>query len=137
MTERVRQVVAEFVPPEGATEHEAAQLRQDAVRRAMFDSSKEATLARKYEAAAERSFLRCLKELRQLERQARGGSRAAYHGPMPAGMASFLDDPEADDQVDAIYALLNLPRPKPPLKSSRTPTIPTGIDVPIAVGRRS
>src|SRR3954465_8293422 len=71
LSEHVRQVEAEFVPPEGVDEAESARLRSEAVRRAMFDPSKEATLARKYEAAAERAFFRCLKELRQMQRQAK------------------------------------------------------------------
>jgi hypothetical protein len=41
------------VVPEGLDEAAVTKLRAEAVRRAMFDPSKEATLARKYEAAAE------------------------------------------------------------------------------------
>ena len=52
-SERVRRAEAEFVAPEGADEATVAQLRAEAKARAMFDPSKEATLARKYEAAAE------------------------------------------------------------------------------------
>ncbi len=37
--------------------------------RAMFDPSKDACLARKYEAAAERGFFRAIKEFRQLQRE--------------------------------------------------------------------
>ena len=37
----------------------------------MFDPSKEASLARKYEAAAERGFYRAIKELRLLQKQTR------------------------------------------------------------------
>ena len=40
----------------------------EAGHRAMFDPSKEASLARKYEAAAERGFFRALKEFRQAQR---------------------------------------------------------------------
>ena len=72
LSEHVRQAQADFVPPEGVDEEEAARLRSEVGRRAMFDPSKEATLARKYEAAAERAFFRCLKELRQMRWPARG-----------------------------------------------------------------
>ncbi len=53
LSEHVRQVEADFVAPEGLDEAQVARLRAEAARRAMFDTSKEATLARKYEAAAE------------------------------------------------------------------------------------
>src|SRR4051794_15641585 len=51
LSEHVRKVMEEFVPPEGVDPQEAERLLAEAVRRAMFDPSKEATLARKYEAA--------------------------------------------------------------------------------------
>ena len=63
--------------PRGVDEAEAARLRDEAARRSMFDPSKEATLARKYEAAAERAFFRCLKELREMQKPARVESPAA------------------------------------------------------------
>jgi hypothetical protein len=64
LSERVRQVMADFEAPEGVDAETAAKLWDEAGRRAMFDTSKEATLARKYEAAAEGGFFRALKELR-------------------------------------------------------------------------
>jgi len=140
LTERTRQVIADFVPPEGASPETASWLRKEAVRKAMCDVSKEATLARKYEAAAERSFLRCLKELRQMERQAQRGDHGSPFGPMGPmgpGLGSFFHDPDADDQVDAIYDLLKLPRPNRPVRNSPKPPVSGGVDVPFAVGRRS
>jgi hypothetical protein len=53
LSERVRQAEAEFIAPEGLDEATLAQLKAEAVARAMFDPSKEAILARKYEASAE------------------------------------------------------------------------------------
>jgi hypothetical protein len=53
LSERVRQAEADFVAPEGLDEATVAQLRAEAAARAMFDPSKEAKLARQYEAAAE------------------------------------------------------------------------------------
>src|SRR3954454_3317508 len=44
LSEHVRKVMEEFVPPEGADPQEAERLLAEAVRRAMFDPSKEATL---------------------------------------------------------------------------------------------
>ena len=48
----------------GADEATAARLREEAIRRAMFDPSKDAVMTRQYQAAAERGFLRALTELR-------------------------------------------------------------------------
>jgi hypothetical protein len=48
---------------------ELARERAESADRVLFDPSKEATLARKYEAAAERSLYKALKELRQLQAQ--------------------------------------------------------------------
>ncbi len=49
-------------------DHEAIALdRAEAADRALFDPSKEATLARKYEAAATREFYRALREFREVE----------------------------------------------------------------------
>jgi hypothetical protein len=67
VAENVRRAGAEFEAPEGVDRAEAARLRLEAGKRAMFDPSKEACLARRYEAAAERGFFRALKELRLLE----------------------------------------------------------------------
>ena len=53
LAEHVDRAVADFVAPEGVDAGTAARLRTEAGRRALFDSSKEASLARKYEAAAE------------------------------------------------------------------------------------
>src|SRR4051794_15012336 len=92
LSEHVRKVEADFVPPEGADPEEADHLRSEAVRRAMFDPSREATLARKYEAAAERAFFRCLKELRQMEKKAKADRKAE----VDAMMGSFLAAREAE-----------------------------------------
>jgi hypothetical protein len=47
---------------------EVARERTDSVDRVLFDPSKEAALARKYEAAAERSLYKALRELRELQK---------------------------------------------------------------------
>jgi hypothetical protein len=47
---------------------EVARERAESVDRVLFDPSKEADLARKYEAAAERSLYKALRELRQLQK---------------------------------------------------------------------
>jgi hypothetical protein len=90
LSERVRRAEAEFVAPEGVDAEEAARLRAEAGRRAMFDPSKEATLARKYESAAERGFFRALKELRLLEKQIKAVEPVAAAEAYQKELASFL-----------------------------------------------
>jgi hypothetical protein len=53
LSQRVRQAMDEFKAPEGVDAETAERLRDEAARIALFDTSKAATLARKYEAAAE------------------------------------------------------------------------------------
>jgi hypothetical protein len=68
LRERINAKVAELQALREAFDLEAlAADRAEAGRRAMFDPSPEAVLARKYEAAAERGLYRALKELRQVE----------------------------------------------------------------------
>jgi hypothetical protein len=66
--DRVRKTLEDFLPPEGVDADEAERLRVEAGKLALFDPSKPACLARKYEAAAERGFFHALKELRQLKK---------------------------------------------------------------------
>jgi len=68
--------------------------RATASDRALFDASKEATLARRYEAAAERGVYKALAELRRVEAEA-AESEAAEEGPAeePLG-SSGAGDPE-------------------------------------------
>jgi hypothetical protein len=103
LSKRVRQAEADFVAPEGLDPAAIAQLRAEAGREAMFDPSREAGLARKYEAAAERGFFRALKELRQLQKQA----QAAVYGPgdlkCPTSLGSFSQWEKDDAEFDAMY----------------------------------
>ena len=107
LSERVRQADAEFVVPEGVSAEEAARLKAEACARAMFDPSKEATLARKYEAAAERGFFRALNELRQLERQAKAVKPLSPAESYRKELGSFLTIEKIDADLDAIEARLD------------------------------
>ena len=97
LTERVRRAEADFVPPEGVDEAEATRLRTEAGTRALFAPSKEATLARKYEAAAVRSFFRSLKELRQHEKAV----KAVQEEMFEEKLASILPGEMTDEEFDA------------------------------------
>jgi hypothetical protein len=115
----------------------------------MFDPSKEAALARKYEAAAERGFFRALKELRQLEKQAKAADPAAQAEAFQRELGSFfsreeeLRAMEAEfDAMDAEYAAMD---PGPTVATPEmiaqaiarayAPVTGGRVDVPITIGR--
>ena len=66
--------------------------RDDAARRALFDPSKEATLARRYEAAAERGLYRALSEVQKVEAQAQKDHPDCRAYPCPP-LGSFRPEP--------------------------------------------
>ena len=152
LSERVRKAEAEFVAPEGLDAAEVERLRAEAKARAMLDPSKEATLARKYEAAAERGFFRTLKELRQTEKQSKAADPVSRAEAFRKELGSFLslDEIDADldrmeakyDGMDAELGLTRGPKPSPAAPSpSRGASAtrfsaPGGLfDLPFAIGR--
>ncbi len=140
LADRVRRVEADFVPPEGVSAEEADRLRAEAGRIAMFDPSREATLARRYEAAAERAFFRCLKELRQMSRPARPEAPAADARAAQEMLGLFLATREADRRMDAEFDAMSadrdIPTPKRPANSPHLAPMGGVVDVPITIGRR-
>ncbi len=85
----------ETLDPEAVEEERAG-----AEARALFDPSKEAILARKYEAAAERGFFRTLRELREVEAASRAEDPDATPGLPEEGMGSSFpadEEPEPDE----------------------------------------
>jgi hypothetical protein len=78
--------------------------RDDSVARAVFDPSKEAQLARKYDAANERGLMRTIKEFREVQAAAaevQQPQEIASDPPETSG--SFLPEPaeEPVEEVDA------------------------------------
>ncbi len=70
-----------------------AQNRAEADERALFDPSREATLARRFEAATERNLYRALRELRQVEAEAKiQGAEAPPETKGRGSLASFRSD---------------------------------------------
>lgn len=142
LSQRVRDAVETFEVPEGIDPVEADRLRGEAARRAMFDPSKEATLARKYEAAAERGFFKALKELRQHQRTAKTVISTSRSGTSQASLGSFLP-------VETMVAILETLPPQPSKPAPSKPTQPVvnpskaafdpiaggTFHVPIAIGR--
>jgi hypothetical protein len=145
LSERVRRALDEFEVPEGVDAAEAERLRAEAGRRAMFDPSKEATLTRKYEAAAERCFFRSLKELRQLNKQKAESPADDLASEARASMArlgSFLPANTPAPSKPSPVAPKPSPTPSKPLPSPSKATSAawdpfpaTHFDVPIAIGR--
>jgi hypothetical protein len=91
--------------------------RREAPLRCTFDDSKEAQLARRYEADADRGFYRALKEFRQVEAEAQARIEAestpATPDPIEARMGSFREtSPPAVSDRPAAH--LDTPRPKNP-----------------------
>jgi hypothetical protein len=144
LSEHVRRVDAEFVAPEGVDEARAAELRDEATRRAMFDPSREAALARQYEAAAERSFFRALKELRVLEKkQAKVAQPAMDEQAFLKVLASFSQtNQQIDRKLDEMEAKYPESAPTPASKPQKRiepgylASIDDIFDVPIAIGKR-
>jgi hypothetical protein len=139
LTQRIRQVEADFVPPEGVDEAEAAKLRSEAVRIAMFDPSREATLARRYETDAERNFFKAINKLRQMERQAEAFLKAEEKSNVDAMMGSFLARQSAaqkmDDDMEALYPELAMPMPRTSANFPHFPATRGSVDVPITIGQ--
>ena len=135
LTDRVRRAQADFVPPEGVDDAQAAQLRAEAGKRALFDPSKEAAMARKFEDAAERSFLRAIKELQRHEKM----MAAAEDEEIEEKLASSFSREEAAEGLDFLDDLaMDLPpRKGPDRPGSAHLATPRGrSDVPFSVGKR-
>jgi hypothetical protein len=139
LTARVRRAEADFVPPEGCSEAEAAQLRAEAGKLALFDPSPEAVLARKYEAEARRGFLRALKELRQHEKAVKAAETAELDEINEELLASFSQADEIDAEFDAMHFS---PEESAGLRSVSPgglgdfAALKSRVDVPITIGRR-
>jgi hypothetical protein len=116
----------------------------------MFDPSKEARLARQYEAAARRGFYKALKELRELrkERRAEEKSERAETTAMAqeeimaesrALVASFSNPREAEEQIsklrDELGRKLGLGgRNDPPNPQDRHGYPPIGAALDVSIG---
>lgn len=132
---RVRRALAEFRAPAGVDAGEAARLRDEVARLASFDPSPEAAAARKYEADAERGFLRVIKEIRQLNRASKALDRESHEVAVRRELASIFANRERDAEFDAMLDAIEertdrelaQGRPKPPVGR---------VDVPISIGRR-
>jgi hypothetical protein len=103
-----------------ALDHDAFELdREEAPTRALFDPSKEATLARRYEAAAERGMFRSLRDLRQLERDHAGRPPVSSTLYDPA-LGSFGAEPEPEPPSPQDIIPIE-PARQEPLEAESTP----------------
>jgi hypothetical protein len=142
IAENVARALAEFEVPDGVDEATAARLRALEADRAKFDPSEEACLARKYEAAAERGFFRALKELRQVEREAKAEISAPAPRPAREALGSSLTVEKLASILESLpgeKARIVPPTPSEPSKRvapARNLEDRGSFYVPIAIGRR-
>ncbi len=115
----------------------------------MFDPSKDACLARKYEAAAERGFFRSIKEFRQHQKSevapSAAKSEAAATRKSMEKLGSFfpeVNQPPAPAKVDvakspapAQPASKPLPIPSKPVPTAWNSAAGGSFDLPITIGR--
>ncbi|WP_435016127.1 hypothetical protein TA3x_003687 [Tundrisphaera sp. TA3] len=85
--------------------------RADAGRRALFDPSPQATLARKYEAAAERGLYRALKELKAMQEV--GAAEAEAPAVDPAAVGPNFPGPDGLPEADLPAPSARHRRPDP------------------------
>jgi hypothetical protein len=138
LTDRVRQVEADFVPPEGVDAVEAERLRKEAGKRALFDDSREATLARKYEAAAERGFFKAINELRLIEKQKKVAREAKVASELASILPTNLGE-MSDDEFEVFYAQTMARangKPVDRIEPVDFEALKGRIDVPISAGKR-
>jgi len=138
IAENVRLAEANFEAPESLDEQTVAKLRREAGQIALFDPSKEACLARKYEASAERGFFRALKELRLIEKERKAATALPQPGAAKAALGSFLP-------LDTLKSILEtMPKeaapkaPKPAsldVSATRNPLAGGSFEVPFMIGR--
>jgi hypothetical protein len=136
--ERVTRAMVECEVPDGANEAEAARLRAEAGRQAAFDTSKEARLARSYEAAAERGFFRALKEFRLVEKQAKAEESADDPESWRDLMGSFSEMKQLEAEFDAAYPEESFSSPRNPQETvAQTPQNRVGgaVDVRFTIGK--
>ena len=98
--------------------------RAEAGERALFDASKEAVLARKYEGAAERGLYRALKEFREVEKAAPEAPEPSSADQSGGKLASFF---QSTDEADSIQEppILSPSRPVAEPTSSPSRTLET------------
>ncbi len=115
--------------------------RARAADRALFDPSKEATLARKYEAAAERGMYRAIREMKAVEAANAGQARTARTAGDPAApgrLASFFREDVGDPGPVDRPAMTPDPAPPQvarPATDGRFMAEPGYSEVPISIGR--
>ena len=135
LVDRARKAQAEFKAPAGLDAAGVAKLRREAEIRAMFDPSAEAAAARRHEAAAVRTFLRAVKELQRMKREAEARAKVEFQS---GSLGSFLPGEMDDDDFEQMYARVMAEAPRPPaLRSDRAEASPLGavVELPFAIGK--
>jgi hypothetical protein len=140
--DRIVQAMAEVEVPDGTDPAEVLRLQAEAGRLAAFDTSKEACLARRYEAAAERGFFRALKEFRRVEREARTAPSRPEVPAVPESLGSFLPVEPIPQKVRETSPPTVIKAASPPISKHWEPNKPLwepafgpGCDLPFAIGK--
>ncbi len=135
--DRVVQAMADVEVPDGIDPTELIRRQAEAGRLAAFDCSREACMARRYEAAAERGFFKALKELRLVEKHAKSIEPARRADPYHDELGSFLEMTNLDEDFDAGFPELGsgLNNRIDPALFDRLETPGRRVDVPITIGR--
>jgi hypothetical protein len=115
LVERIDEAVAELEEHYETLDFEGIELdRAGAADVALFDPSREATLARRYESEARREFFKALKELRRVEAEAAERPPLAEESapPLPdAALASFREEavPAPRDPLPTCHEVPTMP----------------------------
>ena len=123
LLELVDAQIAELVAHKGTLDLDRIeQDRREAPARAKFDDSKQASLARRYEADSDRGFYKALKELRQVEAQAPIRIEATPDLPnldlSDSRMGSFCEATPPSDRERALAFLETPMAENPPVRGS-------------------
>ncbi|WP_435018226.1 hypothetical protein TA3x_000177 [Tundrisphaera sp. TA3] len=133
---RVREATDAFMASSDRYAGNARALRADAANRALFDDSKGAILARKYEAASERGFHQALKEVRRMRAEA--DTAAVEEAAIAAAVARAVEEAsEPTGQLASFFQAPPAPIPAPPTPSRVAwgPAPEGHCDIPMAIGR--
>ena len=137
LVERIDAEVAELEAHRESLDHEAIELdRLEAGDRALFDPSRDAALARRYEGEARRGFFKALKEFRQAEAEvAERAESAPAQAPSPAPNVAASEPPLASSWEGPLSMARDLDSItlEPPMPRDRA--LRDAANVPLTIGR--
>ena len=117
--------------------------RAEAPDRALFDASKPACLARRYEAEASRGFFRALREFRKVEAEFAATAPQAPARPVPTPASAPIPTPNPASPPSEMGSFREMPAPAdrmparsvPVARSSEIPVVRDASGQPLSIGR--